>query len=159
RGGPGCSAEAGSGAKGASGPLLVAHLPHGSPPGLRQKAFTCQGHGPRALRMALFVRVCDLINAPAAAARALVLRPIHHNQRPVAQDDQVCRLEGVTVVLCAGGKLEFFQGSKAAALPLRSVLYDCPAPFTEKQIALVFGRELPLELTEPASRRAEAEVR
>src|SRR5205807_2155338 len=62
-------------------------------------------------------------------------------------------------VLCAGGKLEFFQGSKAAALPLRSVLYDCPAPFTEKQIALVFGRELPLELTEPASRRAEAEVR
>jgi hypothetical protein len=55
--------------------------------------------------------VADSVDATAAALRALAVAPVRDEQRPVAVNDHVRRLEAVGIGVAAGGELGSFIGA------------------------------------------------
>ena len=95
--------------------------------------------------------ILDSIHPPASPFRTLPVGPIGDQQRAVAIDDEIRRLEAVGIVFGTGDKLNFVDRLQTVAAGCRRVPHHRSTPFAEIEAAIL-GRELRLAVVNAAGR-------
>src|SRR5687768_6433149 len=106
--------------------------------------------GPRLRGQWARIPVGNAIDPPPPALGTLAVAPIGDQQRAVAIDHQIGRLEAIGVGCRAGGEIDLLGRREAAAQRLPIATHHGSSPFAENQAAVQLAGKRRLSVTDAA---------